>query len=449
MMIFLILLHQEIMSKYKKIYILGIGGTGMSSIAKYLSQSGLDVRGYDQRKSYITNALEQEEVGIDFELEDIVYREDTLFIFSTAFDISKTNLSSYSRNTNIISRPEFLKELTKDKHVIGVTGTHGKTSTTALIAHIFHYNNQNVSYIFGGVTSFSGIGGHHGNNNQTLILEADEAFNTFKDLHIVDLLVTNIDKDHLDYYKTYENLVESFKYVIENTIRNIVLNLDNLELKNMELSRKVYSYSSSEGSEIFLKDAQTISHEDCEYLIETNMIGDHFKSNIAGAIYIAYLNGISIQDSLTAIKHFPGVKRRVEFLGVISGVSIYDDYGHHPTEIEATITALKHHINGKLFVIFQPHRYTRTLLHFDRFKSSLLKADESIVVDIYPSGETPIPGVTSKNFDGGNIKYIKSMNAVPKYLDNRVNNGDTILTIGAGDITLLGPQILKYIDEKK
>ena len=172
-------------------------------------------------------------------------------------------------------------------------------------------------------------------------MEADEAFNTFKDLHIVDLLVTNIDEDHLDYYKTYENLVESFKYVIENTRRNIVLNLDNLELKNMELSRKVYSYSSSEGSEIFLKDAQTISHEDSEYLIETNMIGDHFKSNIAGAIYIAYLNGISIQDSLTAIKHFPGVKRRAEFLGVISGVSIYDDYGHHPTEIEATITALK------------------------------------------------------------------------------------------------------------
>ena len=213
------------MNKYKKAYILGIGGTGMSSIAKYLSQSGLSVKGYDQRRSYITNALEQDEISIDFQVEDIVYKKDTLYIFSTAFDISKTNLGIHSKKSNILSRPDFLEELTKDKYVIGVTGTHGKTSTTALIAHIFHYNNQNVSYIYGGVTSFSGIGGHYGSNNKILVLEADEAFGTFKSLHIDDLLVTNIDEDHLDYYKSFDNLVKAFKSVIENTKNNIVLNL--------------------------------------------------------------------------------------------------------------------------------------------------------------------------------------------------------------------------------
>ena len=437
------------MNKYKKAYILGIGGTGMSSIAKYLSQSGLSVRGYDQRRSYITNALEQDEISIDFQVEDIVYKKDTLYIFSTAFDISKTNLGIHSIKSNILSRPTFLKELTKDKYVIGVTGTHGKTSTTALISHIFHYNNQNVSYIYGGVTSFGGIGGHFGSNNKILILEADEAFGTFKSLHIDDLLVTNIDEDHLDYYKTYENLVHTFKTVIENTKNNIVLNLDNSELKQMELSKKAFHYSSSEKSEITIKEGAVISHNGIEFFVETNMIGNHFKSNIAGAIFIAYLNGISIQDSLLAIKHFPGVKRRSEFIGTAAGVSLYDDYAHHPTEIEATITSLKDHVKGKLFVIFQPHRYTRTFQHLDRFKSSLSKADESIVVDIYPSGEAPIPGVSSKNIVGENIKYIKSMRAVPSYLINRVRTGDTIITIGAGDITLLGPQVLKYLDEKK
>ena len=178
-------------------------------------------------------------------------------------------------------------------------------------------------------------------------------------------------------------------------------------------------------------------------------LGTSCGVNIAGAILIAYLNGISIQDSLLAIKHFPGVRRRSEFIGIAAGVNVYDDYAHHPTEIEATITSLKNHITGKLFVVFQPHRYTRTLQHIDRFKTSLQKADESIIVDIYPSGEAPIPGVSSKNLDGENIKYIKSMRAVPSYLINRVSSGDTILTIGAGDITLLGPQVLKYLDEKK
>src|SRR6056300_1166243 len=402
------------MENFKKVYILGIGGTGMSSIAKYISQSGIEVKGYDQRKSYVTNALQQEGIVIDFNLEDINYHNDTLYVFSTAFDVSKTNLGPHIQNDNIISRPKYLENLSKNKYIIGVTGTHGKTSTTAILSHIFHYNNKDVSYIYGGSTSFNGIGGHYGKNDEVLILEADEAFNTFENILIQDLVVTNIDEDHLDYYQTYEKLVDAFKNVINNSKRSIVLNFDNTE-----------------------------------YNIETHIIGYHFISNIVGAVYLALLNGISIQDSLNAIKHFPGVKRRAEYLGSVNGVNVYDDYGHHPTEIDSTIEALKNHVTGKLFVVFQPHRYTRTKLHQQKFKESLQKAQESIVVDIYPSGEKPIPGVTSKNLEGDNIKYLKSIRAVPNYLSSRVKVGDTILTIGAGDITLLGPQILKYLDDIK
>ena len=298
------------MNSYKNVYILGIGGTGMSSIAKYMSQAGFNVGGYDQRKSYITNTLEQESINIDFDLEEITYDKDTLYIYSTAFNLTKTNLSSNTESKNVLSRPEFLQELTRDNYVIGVTGTHGKTSTTALLAHIFHYNKRNVSYIFGGVTSFNGIGGHYGSDNKVLILEADEAFDTFNSLHIDDLLVTNIDEDHLDYYLNFENLINAFKNVIENTSNNVVLNLDNLELKKLKLSKKIYSYSSSDESEITIINSGVISHEGTNFQIETSMIGDHFKSNIAGAICIAYLNGISIEDSLLAIKHFSGVRRR-------------------------------------------------------------------------------------------------------------------------------------------
>ena len=152
---------------------------------------------------------------------------------------------------------------------------------------------------------------------------------------------------------------------------------------------------------------------------------------------------------MNAVKSFPGVKRRTEYLGTVSGINIYDDYGHHPTEIEATIGALKEHTQGKLYVIFQPHRYTRTKNSFDDFKKQLSKSDFTIVVDIYPAGETPIPGISSKNFEMKNIKYLKSMRMIPSYLYSRVKEDDTVLTLGAGDITLLGPQILKYLDEKK
>ena len=314
-------------------------------------------------------------------------------------------------------------------------------------AHIFHYNERNVSYIFGGITSFHGIGGHYGDQDQPIILETDEAFNTFKDINIDDLLVTNIDVDHLDYFKNFKNLLNAFKHVIENVKGNLVLNFDDQNLRELKTSNNCISYSSSEIADIQIQYPNKIIIENEEYVVTTKLIGNHFISNIAGAIALAYLNGIKIEDSIEAIETFPGVKRRTEYLGSIKGIKLYDDYGHHPTEIAATISALKENTIGKLYVIFQPHRYTRTKNGFEDFRASLSKADETIVVDIYPAGEEPIPGVSSKNFENKKIKYLKSMRMVPSYISTRVTENDIILTLGAGDITLLWPQILKYLDE--
>ncbi len=435
------------MKKFKEVYILGIGGSGMSSIAKYLVQQNIDVSGYDQRKSFITNQLNQDGVKVDFNISNLKYSKKILYIYSSAISIKETTLRNYLDSENVLSRPEFLNLLSKENKIIGITGTHGKTSTTALLAHIFHYNERNVSYIFGGFTSFHGIGGHYGDQDQPIILETDEAFNTFKDINIDDLLVTNIDIDHIDYFKNFENLLSAFKYVIQNVKDNLVLNFDDQNLRELKTNINCISYSSSETADIQIRYPNKIIIENKEYVISTKLIGYHFISNIAGAIALAYLNGIKIEDSLEAIKTFPGVKRRTEYLGSIKGIKLYDDYGHHPTEITATISALKENTLGKLYVIFQPHRYTRTKNGFEDFKTSLSKADETIVVDIYPAGEEPIPGVSSKNFEQKNIKYLKSMRMVPSYLSTRVKKNDIILTLGAGDITLLGPQILKYLDE--
>ena len=431
---------------FKSCYIVGIGGSGMSSIAKYLFQKGLEVSGYDQRSSYITNLLNNDGIKVDFDISNATYSSETLYIVSSAINMESTFLSDFVKQPNVLTRPDFLKLLSASVDVIGITGTHGKTSTTALLAHIFKFNDIDISYIYGGVTSFNGIGGHYGDKNLPLILETDEAFNTFKDIQIKNLLVTNIDHDHIDYFGSFENLVKAFKHVISNVEGKCVINVDDDQLSKLIRSEDI-SYSSSKDSNYKLNSYSSFLFEGNKFKINTKLIGDHFISNIVGAIALANLNGLSIEQSLNAIEHFTGVKRRTEFIGEFNGINFYDDYGHHPTEIKATTKALKAHTQGKLIVVFQPHRYTRTRDNFNDLSKSFEYSDLTLITDIYSAGEKPIPGVSSLMFESEKIKYVKSPRMVPPYLKNNISPGDTVLTIGAGDITLLGPQILKYLNE--
>ncbi len=431
---------------FQSCYIVGIGGSGMSSIAKYLFQKGLEVSGYDQRSSYVTNLLNNDGIKVDFDISNATYSSETLYIVSSAINIESTFLSDFVKQPNVLTRPDFLKLLSASVDVIGITGTHGKTSTTALLAHMFKFNDIDISYIYGGVTSFNGIGGHYGDKNLPLILETDEAFNTFKDIQIKNLLVTNIDHDHIDYFGSFENLVKAFKHVISNVEGKCVINVDDDQLSKLIRSEDI-SYSSSKDSNYKLNSYSSFLFEGNKFKINTKLIGDHFISNIVGAIALANLNGLSIEQSLNAIEHFTGVKRRTEFIGEFNGINFYDDYGHHPTEIKATTKALKEHTQGKLIVVFQPHRYTRTRDNFNDLSNSFEYSDLTLITDIYSAGEKPIPGVSSLMFESEKIKYVKSPRMVPPYLKNNISPGDTVLTIGAGDITLLGPQILKYLNE--
>ena len=436
----------NLLSSFKKIFIMGIGGSGMSSIAKYLKQKGHDVEGYDQRISYITNLLESDGVKTCQNLDNFKYQEDVLYVISSAINLEDTFLANYTENENVISRPKFLELLSEEVEILGITGTHGKTSTTALVSHIFHFNNKNASFIYGGVSGFGNLGGHFGEKTQPLILETDEAFNTFKNINIKDLIVTNIDNDHLDFYGSYENLIDAFSYVIKNVKGVKVLNYDD---KNLCLinDKNTISYSSTKNSDYKIQTPSSFEYKNKTYQVSTKLIGDHYLSNIVAAIAICNVYGISIIDSLNAISEFAGVKRRIEYIGSYNNTKFYDDYGHHPTEMKATISALNNITDGKLYVIFQPHRYTRTRDNFEEFQRSLDIADVPIVTDIYSAGEEPIPGVSSKNFSNSKIKYIKSIRSVPIFIKNNIKPGDTVLTLGAGDITLLGPQILKYLND--
>ncbi len=436
----------NLLSSFKKVFIMGIGGSGMSSIAKYLKQKGHDVEGYDQRSSYITNLLENDGVKTYQNLDDYSYEKDVLYIISSAINLDGTFLENFKENENVISRPKFLKELSEEVEIIGITGTHGKTSTTALVSHIFHFDNKNVSYIYGGVSGFGNLGGHFGEETLPLILETDEAFNTFKNINIKDLIVTNIDNDHLDFYGSYENLIEAFNYVIKNVKGVKVLNYEDENLRSIN-DENIVSYSTTETSDYIIKLPNSFEHENKSFQVSTKLIGDHYLFNIVAAIAICNVYGISIEDSIKAISTFAGVKRRMEYIGSYNNTKFYDDYGHHPTEMKATISALKSITKGKLYVIFQPHRFTRTRDNFEALQNSLNVADVPIVTDIYSAGEEPIPGISSKNFSNNKIKYIKSIRSVPIFIRSIINPGDNVLTLGAGDITLLGPEILKYLND--
>jgi UDP-N-acetylmuramate--alanine ligase len=438
---------KSFLNKFKEVYILGIGGSGMSSIAKFLHQSGVETKGYDQRASYVTDLLNNDGLCIEVDISEKKFDQNTLYIVSSAVKINDTFLKNYIDSPNVLTRPEFLNEITKHFNVIGITGTHGKTSSTALLAHIYNFNNIPASYIFGGITSFGGVGGSFAGYEHPLILETDEAFNTFENLDIDTLLVTNIDHDHIDHYGTFENLVNAFKSVISNVKNSAVLNIDDKNLK-MIFNKSYISYSKERVSDFQMIGGNEIVTDDKIYKINSKLIGEHFISNITGVVALAKLNGISIEDSLSAIEHFDGVKRRSEFIGEFNGIKVYDDYAHHPTEILSTINSFKKFSDGRLITIFQPHRYTRTENNFTKLKESLEVSDITIVTDIYSAGEKPIPGVNSSKFSSDKIKYLKSPRMVPHYLKDIIKKGDLILTLGAGDITLLGPQVLKYFNEK-
>ncbi len=432
--------------KYKEVFILGIAGSGMSSIAKYLNQRGSIVRGYDQRSSYVTNLLENDGVMTTQDMGHEKYNKDVLYVISSAIKIEETFLKNYESKENVMTRPTFLHLLSKEVEIIGITGSHGKTSTTALIAHIFHYNNINVSYIYGGVSSFGNIGGHFGDENLPLVLETDEAFNTFENIEIENLLVTNIDNDHLDYFGSFTNLIKAFSQVINKVKQTVVINLDDPNLKKIK-NDNLMTYGEHQEADIKIIEPNIIYYKKNNHTVNSVLLGKHYLSNIAGAIALCTLYKLSITEIIEAISKFSGVKRRLEYIGNYKDVKFYDDYGHHPTEMKATISALKHNTPGKLFVIFQPHRFTRTRDNFEQLQESLGDADFAVVTDVYSAGEEPIPGISSKNFKGKNIKYIKSLRSVPIYIKDNIASGDNVLTLGAGDVTLLGPQILKYLND--
>ncbi len=449
------------LSNYDSIYFLGIGGIGMSALARWFVHSGWKVSGYDRTASPLTHELMDEGMEIHFEdriemIPGYLAKEKTLVVFTPA--IPKDNIEyNYLKSLGftILKRSEVLGLLTKNYKTIAVAGTHGKTTTSSLIAHILKTAGKDMVAFLGGITANynSNLVMHGQVSKQTIMVaEADEFDRSFLRLFPQTAVVTSADADHLDIYGDHLQMLSAYKDFINqiNKGGHLVIHESVASLANETKDITKETYGTNRGQ--FFASNIKAQHGFFEFdlqgeglkleEIQLGVPGFHNMENAIAATIVAMHLGVDDKTIREALASFTGVKRRFEFVIRTENLVYIDDYAHHPAEIEAFLKSLKSMYAGKkITVVFQPHLFTRTRDFSEGFSKSLSIADELLLLDIYPARELPIPGVTSdilfKDITSP-VKIKCSKNDVLQHLESR--KIEVLATIGAGDIdTLVKP----------
>ncbi len=454
------------LSNYKHIHLIGIGGISMSAIAETLRNWNYKVTGSDLNKSNITDNLNKHGIPtvVGHDLENA--KNADLIIYSAAIsDKDPEILTALENNVPIIGRGDFVGYLTKlYKEAICVSGTHGKTTTTSMLSNCFIDAHKDPSIEVGAILNSIG-GNYRVGNSEYFILESCEYKGNFLKFFPNTAIILNIDNDHLDYYKTFDNVVKAFNDFAQIVEPDglVVVNGDDkncFEIKDIVRS-KFISYGIENENCNFL--AENIKFDENGFAIfdvyKNKEFYEHFELSVAGKHNILnalacistcdYYN-ISKEVIQSSLKKFTGAERRLEFKGKLNGnVSIFDDYAHHPTEIKATSTAVKNKKYNESWVIFQPHTYSRTKNHLDDFADSLIDFDNIIILDIYAAREKNTFNISSEDLvekiasKGKNSIYLPDFDDVVSYIKSNVKENDIIITLGAGTVTQIGPMILK------
>ena len=430
-------------SKFNKIIIhfVGIGGIGMSGIAELMLDLGYNIQGSDINLNENIQRLKKKGIKFFKGHDKKNIKNITAVVFSSAIKKNNPELIECKRlSIPLVSRADMLSELMKTKRSIAVAGSHGKTTTTSLVGSILDYAKFDPTIVNGGI-----INSYSKNNRfglgEWMVVEADESDGTFLRLPHEINIITNLDLEHLDYYKNKDNLIKAFKNFINNLpfYGYSILCTDNNNLKRLSKEIKTRNIIGIGG----------------KYKFKINLLGEHNILNATGAIIASLLAKVSIQKIQQSLLNFEGVKRRFSYLGNIQKAAIYDDYAHHPSEIKASYEIAKHLAEKKIIVIFQPHRYSRTKYLFNDFINILQKINYLYIMDIYPAGEKPIKGVNSKNL----VNKIKNKNKNTFYLSNRDNlqhklkpyfkKNNIIIFMGAGSITYYAENLIKNNNAKK
>lgn len=454
----------ENIKKHKNIHMIGIGGVSMSGIAAILTNWGFNVTGSDWCQSESTDKLISMgiKVTIGHNLEDI--SKCDIVVYSAAIKQDDPEmLEAKKLNKPTIERADFLGELTRCfEDTICISGTHGKTTTTSMVALCFIEALKDPSIQVGAF--LKAIDGNYKvGNSEHFIIEACEYVESFLKFSPKAEIILNIDNDHLDYFKTFDNIKNAFiKYVkLLPTDGILVINADDkncLELPQYTNAQIITYGINNENVNFYAKNIKfdndgfaifdVYKHKEFLFTANLSVPGEHNILNALACISLCDYYGINKNDIKIALNKFTGAHRRFEFKGKLNGASIYDDYGHHPTEIIATSTSVNNKNHNKSWVVFQPHTYSRTKNLLDDFANALLNFDNIIVLDIYAAREINTYNISSKDLVdkiislGKDAKYIPDFDDCVSFLKGNVKENDIVLTLGAGTVTQIGPMLL-------
>ncbi len=440
--------NQDINS-FNQAYFVGIGGIGMSALARYFLSKGWKVGGYDKTSSKLTEALESEGASIHFEdlsegvSKEILSKEKTLIIYTPAIPKTMKELIFLKENNYaVFKRSEVLGMITRDSKALCVAGTHGKTTTSSLLAHILNESNVKCSAFLGGISSNFNSNFIGSIESEYTVIEADEFDRSFLKLNPFASIVTTTDADHLDIYNDDASFLQSFQDYADLIDKNgFLIHQANVKLQQRNsISYGMNCEADYTGSnERFLNGEYLIDIEAPNFNwknVVLGLPGTHNAENALGCVALLNQIGIKEDEIRKGLASFLGVKRRFEYQIRTSDLVFIDDYAHHPTEIEALINAVKKlYPSKKITGIFQPHLFSRTRDFFDAFATQLGRLDEIILLPIYPAREEPIEGISSdtlyKAISSTN-KHLLASNDVVDFISSREN--EIVLTIGAGDI---------------
>src|SRR5271167_864747 len=460
-------------AKIQRVHFVGIGGIGMSGIAEVLLNLGYKVSGSDVKLSPVTNRLAEMGAAVfTGHNADNVAGADVVIVSSA---ISRDNVeiaAAHQQHIPVIQRAEMLAELMRLKYGIAIGGMHGKTTTTSMVAAVLAAGGLDPTVVVGGRVDAMGSNARLG-KSQYLVAEADESDRSFLKLSPILAVVTNIDREHMDCYRDMKDVKQTFREFMDRVpfYGMVVACNDNDDLRRLlpAVQRRVLTYGTREGSDFRITDVHCAPHENSAVLssfclsyqgndlgkFRLRVPGEHNVRNAAAAIAVGIGLDVPVEKIREALGNFNGVDRRFQQIGCANGVTVIDDYGHHPTEIRATLAAARHCGFSKVHVIFQPHRYTRTQLLLEEFATAFRDADSLLVLDIYPAGEPPISGITAEllakritEAGGQEALYVSSFAEAVALAASAAKRGDMILTLGAGSVSQLGPQVLKELDSQ-
>jgi len=470
-------------AKIQRVHFVGIGGIGMSGIAEVLQNLGYKISGSDLKRSSVTDRLSSMGATIfEGHATENVTGADVVVTSSAITPMNPEVIEAAKLHVPVIQRAEMLAELMRLKYGIAIAGMHGKTTTTSMVAAVLAAGGLDPTVVVGGRVDSMGSNARLG-RSQYLVAEADESDRSFLKLSPILSVVTNIDREHMDCYRNMNDVKRAFLDFMDRVpfYGMVVLCNDDPQLRRLipKVRRRMVTYGTRKGSDFLINvdtaragtpvrllssgqslRAGSVPPQLFQVSYRGNDLGEfrllvpglHNVLNATAAIAVGIGVDIPVAHIREALAHFRGVDRRFQLRGEAGGVTVIDDYGHHPTEIRATLAAARQCGYRKIHVVFQPHRYTRTRDLMDEFTTAFGDADSLFVLDIYAASEQPIEGITGEALagrivpeDGRSVSYVSSFEDAVSAATAAAQPGDMILTLGAGTVSQLGPMVLENL----